>query len=347
MKENCLKKNNTGLFLTLSAFFFVRTALLAPVHCFLMKADYPYFRFSAGGVAYIVLAVALSILSARLAFVFRDKLGEIAAVIYIIAMSDPLFFGTKSDAFRLLTDIIINLLVLNVINEKKRFPVGVMLPVSLLIITFLVPFSILGYVPVILSIYILASRKAKKESKGVRVVLIATACAIAGFLLNKIVMSLSEAFDEWFTAFTFADITETTKTIRFAASLLPLVVFGTAFFWQYKKAIAASSAKRSEKNKNFETALDAFFIPAVISLVSIFFTGAEGFCALNIFVPAIVLTLLYYKDEACIRTIDRFVCLIKENKILSFVIFVAIFALALKGAEDYFPARQLMFYIIY
>lgn len=347
MKDNCLKKNNMGLFLVLAAFFFVRTALLAPVHCFLMKSDYPYFNFSVGGVVYIIFAIVLSLLSAKLAFVFRDRLGEIAALIYIVGVSDPLFFGTKSDAFKLLVDIIIELLILNAISEKRIVATGVAVPAALFISSFLVPFSILGYAPAVLSIYTLASRKSKKESKYVKVVLAAVACAAAGFLLNKILMSEVQVFNEWFTSFTFADVTQTTKRLRLVAALSPAAVFGTLFFYRYKKAIGASVKKKSERRGNFETVLDAFFLPAAISVVSMIFVGAESFCAINTIVPATILTLIYLKDESCIKVLNELVCYVKKYKILSFVIFVAVFALALEGAEDYFPLKQVIFYIVY
>ena len=347
MMENGLKKNRSGLFVLLAAFFLVRTALLAPVTSILMNADYPYFRFSVGAVAYIIVGVVLSVVSAKLVFAFYDKLGELAALICIIALADPLFFGTKNDAFKLMADIIIELLVLNAISEKKLLSTDVMLPVALFLITFSVPFSILGYAPIMLSLYVLARRKAKKEGRYGVVVLAGIACAISGFALNRILMSEVEAFNTWYTAFTFADITEITKRVRFVLSISPMAVFGTLFFRQYKKSVGGSVKKKSDKKQNRESVLDSVFLPIVISLAAMLFVGAEAFCVLNLFVPAIILTLLYFKDEACIKTMDKFVSCIKEHNAISFIAFIVVFALALKGAEDYFPARQLLFYIIY
>ncbi len=347
MKDKILKKNIIGLFLVLAAFFFIRTALLSPVHCFLMNSDYPYFRFSAPGVVYIILVAVFSVISAKLAFLFRDKIGETAALVYFIAMSDPLFFGTQGNTFKLLVDIVVQLLIINAISEKKVIAMSVALPVVLFISTFLVPFSILGYVPIMLSIYILAGRKLKKESKYISVVLVGIACAISGFMLNKILMSEVQAFSEWFLSFSFADITETTKRFRLVAALLPVAVFGAIFLRQYQNTVNSVLKNRSVRKANFEIVLDAFFLPVLISAISMIFGGAECFCAINLVVPAIILTLLCLKDELCIKTIDSIARYIEKNKIISLIVFVVVFALALKGAEDYYPARQLIFYIIY
>lgn len=347
MKEKGLKKNDAGLFVLLAVFFFIRTALLAPVHCFLMKSDYPYFRFSAGGAFYVIFAVVLSAVSAKLAFTIRDKIGEAGAFVYIIAMADPLFFGTKHDALKLIADIVIELMILNAISDKRIASNDIAFPFALFVSTFLVPFSIIGYAPVMLGIYILIGRKTKKEKHCVKIVLIAIACAGSGFLLNKILMSEVQAFNEWYTAFTFADITDITKRPRLVLSLLPVAVFGTLFFRLYKKTTTALVKKKADKKDSFETVLDAFFLPAVISAGAMFFTHAEGFCAINIIVPAIILTLLCLKDEACIKTVEQLIGYIKKYKVISLVAFLLVFVLALKGADDYYPARQLLFYLIY
>lgn len=347
MKEKILKKNKIGLFLVLAVFFFIRTALLSPVHCFLMNSDYPYFRFSVEGVVYIILVTVFSVISAKLAFLFRDKIGETAALVYIIAMSDPLFFGTQGNTFKLMVDIVIQLLIINAISEKKVIAMGVAFPIVLFISTFLVPFSIIGYVPIMLSIYILAGRKLKKESKHIKVVLVGIACAIAGFTLNKILMSEAHSFSEWFLSFSFVDITETTKRFRLVAALLPITVFGALFLRQYQNTVNSVLKNRSARKENFEMVMDVFFMPVVISSVSMIFGGAECFCAINLVVPAIILTLLCLKDELCIKTMDSIVRYIEKNKIISLIVFVLVFALALKGAEDYYPARQLIFYIVY
>lgn len=347
MKEMYLKKNKTRLFLLFAFFFFARTALLSPMYCFLMNSDYPYFRFSVGGVFYIAFAMVLSLISAKLVFSFWEKLGEIAALIYIVAASDPLFFGTNSDPFELLVDILAGLLILNAINEKKIIPVGAAFPIVLFIFSFLVPFSVLGYAPVMLGIYVLANRKAKKEDRYWIIMLLGIVCAVIGFLLNRILTTQIMPFNEWFESFTFADITETKKRLRLAAALVPAAVFAVIFLCQYKKINNSIIKKKSERKENYDAVLDAFFIPTVITAVSIIFVDAEGFRTLNIIIPAIILTLIYHKDEVCIKTLESIFCYIREHKMVSLIAFVVIFALALYGAEDYYPAKQLISCIVY
>lgn len=347
MKEKSLKKNSIGLFLLLAVFFFARTAMLAPVQCLLMNPDYPYLRLSAEGFAFIALLIVFSALSAKLAFVFRDKAGDAAALIYVVAVSDPLFFATQDSVLKLFVDIVILLLVFNGLSEKKIVPMGVAFPAALFITTFLVPFSVLGYVPVMISMCILVSRKSEKASRYISLILAGMACAAAGFAINRILVSEVPTISELFSTFGFAEAGVANKHYKMVLSLIPAAVSAFIFFRQYKKTARAFVKKKSERNQQSETVMDAFFLPTLISVVSIFFTGAEGFCAINLIVPAIILTLICLKDEACLRTVNNISDYVKEHKIISIVIFVAVFALAFSGVINYHSTKQLIFYIRY
>ncbi len=347
MKEKALKNNNIGLVIALAVFFFVRTALLSPVHCLLMTSNYPYFKFTVEGIVFIALLVVFSALSSKLVFAFSNKAGDVAALVCIIAMSDPLFFGTQDNVLKLLVNIVIQLLIFNAIRDKRFVPMGIIIPITLFISAFLVPYSVFGYAPVLIGVFVLACRKSGKENKSAFVVLIGIVCAAAGFLINRVFVNKIPLFNELFATFGFAESGGTNKQLRIVYSVLPVAVFGFIFFRQYKKAADALLKKKSESNRNTEIVTDAFFLPAVISLVSIFFLDAEGFCAINLLVPAIILTLLCLKDEICIRAIDSISNFIKENRIISVVIFVAVFVLALTGIINYHSTKQLIFYIRY
>ena len=346
MKEIYIEKNKPRLFLLVSVFFFIRTALMSPTHCFLMNADYPYFRFSVESIVFMILLIIFSAMSAKLAFAFRAKAGDIAGLIYIVAMSDPLFFGTQDNPLKLFVNIIIQLLIHNALSEKKLIKTDLFFLISLFVSTFLVPYSIFGYTPVMLSIYALAGRKGNNSNSNIRVVSLGLICAVAGFLINRLLIKNVVAFAEFYNSFVFADISGINKTIDIIKTLVPMVAFAALFFSQYKRCIKASKQKNKVKN-NYEIVIDAFFFPALISIIAIFFTAGEGFCAVNIIVPSVILTLLCLKDEHCINAVKNISEIVTKNKTISIIIFIIIFAIATDGILNYHSEKQMIFYIRY
>ena len=93
--------------------------------------------------------------------------------------------------------------------------------------------------------------------------------------------------------------------------------------------------------------MDAFFLPALIAFISMFFTASEGFCTINLLIPSIVLVLLCLKDECCIKTMERITDFVKDHKVITIVVFVAIFALSITGIINYHSGKQLIFYLRY
>lgn len=348
MKENSFEKSKYGLFIVLSCFFFARTALLSPMQCLMMNSDYPYFRFSVEGLAFIILLAIFSVLSAKLAFVFQKKAGDVAAVIYIIGVSDPLFFGTQDNVLKLIANIAIQLLIFNTISEKKIIPTGIAFPVVLFVSAFLVPNSIFGYVPVMISIFVLACSISGKEKKYIIWAFTGAFCAAAGYLINKILVSRVPVFSELLSRFGFVEFTGPNKHISIAMALIPVAVFTFLFLRQYYKNTGKTfSKKKSLREQHIQRLIDAFIYPLIISLIAIFFTDAAGFCAINLFLPAIILTLICVEDEVCKKTVDDILCFIKEHKIISASVFVAVFAFAFKGMINYHSLKQLVFYLRY
>lgn len=105
--------------------------------------------------------------------------------------------------------------------------------------------------------------------------------------------------------------------------------------------------KKSLREQHIQRLIDAFIYPLIISLIAIFFTDAAGFCAINLFLPAIILMLICVEDEVCKKTVDDILCFIKEHKIISASVFVAVFAFAFKGMINYHSLKQLVFYLRY
>ena len=345
MKEKCFEKNRLGLFVSLVGFFFVRTALMSPVYCLLMNPDYPYFRFSVESVVFIVLLLVFSVLSAILVFAFKDRAGDMAAFIYIIAMSDPLFFATQDNPLKLFVNIVIQLFVLNVLKGKKNIPTGVLFLVTVFITVFIVPYSILGYVPAMLALFIMVCRKTGKDRECAFVIMLGIACAIAGFLLNGILCKEVQLFAEFFSSFGFAEESGVNQHSKMVTVILPTVVFGFVFFHFYLET-AKKLVPKKKKHTN-EIVMDAFFVPALIAFVAMFFTASEGFCTINLIVPAIVLALLCLKDECCIKTMEGITAFVKEHKVITIVVFVVIFVLSMTGIINYHSGKQLIFYLRY
>lgn len=345
MKEKCFEKNRLGLFVSLVGFFFVRTALMSPVYCLLMNPDYPYFRFSVESVVFIVLLLVFSVLSAILVFAFKDKAGDIAAFIYIIAMADPLFFATQDNPLKLFVNIVIQLFVLSVLKGQKTIPFGVLFLVTVFITVFMVPYSILGYVPGMLALFSIVCRKTGKDRECAYVIMLGIACAIAGFLLNGFLNNESQFFADFFSSFSFAEENEVNQYSKILTTILPTVVFGIVFFHFYLET-EKNLVKKKKKHTN-EFVMDAFFLPALIAFISMFFTASEGFCTINLLIPSIVLVLLCLKDECCIKTMERITDFVKDHKVITIVVFVAIFALSITGIINYHSGKQLIFYLRY
>lgn len=345
MKDKCFEKNSLGLFAALVAFFFIRVALMSPVYCFLMNSDYPYFRFSVESVVFIVLLLAFSVLSAILVFEFKNKAGEIAAIIYIIAMADPLFFATQDNPLKLFVNIVIQLFVLNVLKGKKTVPFVVLFLVTVFITVFVVPYSVFGYVPGMLALFTIVCRKTGKDRECSYVTISAIVCAIVGFLLNRILCNEIQFFADFFNSFSFAEESGVNHNFKMVITVLPAVVFGSVFFRFYSET-AKKLFKKKKKHTN-EIVMDAFFLPALIAFVAMFFTASEGFCTINLLIPAIVLVLLCLKDECCIKTIEKITAYVKEHKVIAIVVFVTVFALSMTGIINYHSGKQLIFYVRY
>ena len=347
MKEKMSTTNNKGLTLLLTAFLFVRTTLMSPSYCFFMNEDYPYFSFSVESVVFTVLLLVFSALSAMLCNKFNSKYGIAASLIYLLAVSDPLFFALQDNCLKLAVNILIQLLIFSAVSEKNIVPVSVGVSVVLFISTLIVPYTAFTYAPIILSIYVLLNRKILKGNSYISGTVSGVVCTATGFLLNIIISKNVSVFANFIADFSFADESGIYKHWKLVFAFVPVVVFANVFFNLYKKAIKRVKYRKLKKVEFLMVVKNSFFIPFMISVVTVFFLYGEGAYTVNMFIPAIMITLLCCRDECCVAVVDILENFIRNHKIIASIILIVVFAVALDGVINYHSAKQLIFYIRY
>ena len=347
MKKICSNNTNYGISILMAAFLFIRTALLCPLYCFAMNDRYPYFDVSVEGIVFAALLLVFCGLSVRVFLKICDRISQIAGLIYFLALSDPLFFSLQDTCLKLAINILILLFILNAISEKAKLPSDILMLIVLFVSTLLVPYTMFAYAPIILSVFILVNRTEIKNNRYIKIAIMGVVCTVAGFLLNKLLCEKVTLFGDFIAKFSFADVSETNKHWKLIFAFLPAVVFFGVFYNYYIKVIKTTKAPKGKKSEKLDVIADVFFIPFIISFITVFFIAAEGAYASNIFIMAMIVALLFKGDKHCVGAIDNIMEFVKKHKFISAIILVAVYAIALIGTINYHSSTQLVFFVRY
>lgn len=317
--------------LILTLLFFFRTGLLVPTGCFGIYSYEPHFNITVQSVVFLVLLVIFSVTSACFVLAVQKSFGNIQAVICLAILSDPVYFVLQDDSIKLFINTIV-LLAACFFAAKKYADIKIICPL-VFISSFLLPFSVFCYVPLLITEFIACNIKKFSPKKTISFILLLIGLAISGVITHKLLYSEIEPFKLFIDSVSFADLNTKYNKISFIPALLPMMIltfiFSSVFIKQNKKLLKkkAITKKESEISILF---IDIMGIVYSIVIIGFIIFDVQSISVANIILLSFVLILLITENRTCITTVNVIIEFIKAHKFLAISILLIIHYLSFK-----------------
>ncbi len=186
----------------------------------------------------------------------------------------------------------------------------------------------LGFVPlVILSDYIFHIDKAQKDRTIVITRFSSVLVTIFGIIANKILCDKFPAYKSFLDFLNPSHFSDKNKMIGVFVLSIPSIIIGVYFIYILMKKNNQSKKKDKKTTQNHDK--NEKLLNIIISACSVLFIGCiiggyETISTLSLFVPVIILSLIFTEDKAVILSLSDIHTLIVEHPTAAMMIFVSV-----------------------
>ncbi len=338
-------KSQRGIFVFLYFFFFSKIFLVVPVKCLGLKTDYPIaYTFSVETISTWILVAVFSFVAVLLISKLYRIHGAVAAVICIFALAEPFFSSSLNTPVKLFVTIL-GILCFHIGIAKKNVVIsGVALNIFLFISSLLLPFSVLSYVVLALSIYMIMSEKSKAKFiffvSGI-------VCSCGGLILNKVFNNAAEGFSAVMSNFSFADVITEVKSLKMTVAFLPFFILAVLFVNYYLRTANKLQKKNKSKENKSNLIFNIVLFNYICSVAGIILFSGEAFLTFNIILLIVILNLVIIKDEACLNVIKKVKDFLKVHPVWGVVCVVIIYYLSMRYTDNFYSAQKLIDFVRY
>lgn len=326
MDEIKAPTRNKLIFFILTCFFFFRTAFLVPMDCFGIYSHEPHFIISIYSVTFLVLLILFSTISAFFLLTVQKNFGSLPAILCLLMLSDPLYFVLQDDNLKLLINVIILLFACYFIS-KKSANIKIFCPIIFLS-SFILPFSVFCYTPLIVSAFIAINIKKIPVKKLLFFVLLQLCFAIFGFAMHQILYSEFALFKNVIDNFSYVDLNRNNEKLSIIPAIIPMIflcfVFSNIFIKQNKKLEKKKIITKSEAARGIFF-LDFLGILYAIIVMGFLIFDFQNICVVNSILPFFIFLMTITENTTCKNTLIIITNFINKHKLLTIGIYLLIY----------------------
>lgn len=339
-------KKRFAVALALSLFFFFKILLMIPEQYLGLSVTAAAFTFSTRSALVWALLLLFSVLAAAVTVKIHRKGGEKVSFFLILLIADPLFFTLSNDCLKLAVSCIGLIFVLNALKDKPVIRNEIAFCFFLLICAFLIPDSILSFIPLALVVYIFSNlNRLCENAKRWTVLIPAAVCTTVGFAVNKL---LCEKFRNVYTALrhlSFGDWEQVGSARLLMLTAVPVLIVGLFCLARFGKE-QSQLPKHSNDGKYLNLPYDLFALCYFLSIVGFLLSSSEAFFTVNLILPVMFLTMLLSKRTAAEKTADIVNDGIRKHAFLAAAAFVIYNLISYVMLNDYIQNGKLIYYAI-
>lgn len=348
MKRIKILSNKNILCFTIALVLLSRIILLLPANFMGINLDYPMSFNGAQerNVIFLILIVLFVCSATTLVYKLYNLHGEIAALLGLMILCEPVFIIAQSNIIRLVISILLIIYVWNGISEKKLMSGGIFAGIFMFISTFLLPYSVFSY-GLLMFMMLTVEYKNNKEKKANSLFVVAV-CAVVGFVLNKLLCEINSTFAYLIEYYSFEDIANREKTFENIFAFAPFIISSCVFLSKYfNKMQSKANKKRTTAGGSVFFIMDLMLVLYGAAITGFIFFSDEAFFTINIITMALILTLIVNKDKVCMEIINDICIFVKKYKAETIIVFLATYYIALMFIDDYYVGSKLIGYIRY
>ncbi len=324
-KKMYLKVFALGMFIFARAFVFIEEKRIG------FNIFDSEFSVSVQGVIIAGLVLLTSFLMAVTVFAVDNKCEKESVYIFALILADPVFFLMQNNGLKSIVIIVGLIFILSKLRKGSSSLNEILLCLFLFLSTFLMPYSVYCFVPLILIINVFSEiDDLFANKKNILSFIVYAISIIGGLIWNRLIFPKFPAFENFLVSFSFYDYTSVIKNNLYMLIGIPVAVFGFYFFIGYYKG-----AKKGAEKKKSVFIISFVILSYIVLILGYIFNGINSLYTLNLLVPSAILTLIVSKDEIARTQIKKINIFIQNHifcVLIGYIIYNCVTILIMKNA---------------
>lgn len=326
----------------LAVFIFARSVLFINESRIGFSIADSSFAASSLEIIIIMLLAVVSFLTAFTVFAVDNRLGKESRYILALIIADLSVFLMYSNGLSMLVSLSGLVFILFRTKKTESYVNEILLSVVILVSSFLMPYSVFCFVPLIFTVnFISEIDNVFKTKKYILTPVFNVICAVTGVVWHRIVFARFVSFENFLVSFSFNEYMATDRNNLFLPVCVPMLVFGIFFFCKYIRC-----AENKEDKKRFAFVVSIVVFCYALAFAGFFTNGIKSIYTINLIVPAVIVALLAGKDRNTQVIIKEFNTFVEKHILFSMLIFIAYVCLSTLILKNAVYIRSIVSYII-
>ena len=342
--ENLSKSESKPLSKAVFLFIFARTLLFIPEQCLGIKIETMEYVGSFASVFLWVLLITYSCLLYCVFRILQEKTNEYFYIIISLILFDCISFVCLDNCLKLIITVLGLVFILNALRNKPLIKTEATVFVFAFISAFLIPSSMLSFVPLALMIYLFCNTDNHTLLKKLTLP-ISLLCSVSGIGLNRILIEKVPGFIELINRLGFSEIMHVNQSWKLSVVVLPTAIISFVFFDRFFKTQSKKNKKKPEVKSVIS--VDIVSVAFILSVCGLIFFNSEAFFTVNLIFPAALCVAVIKNDTITKETLSYFETKIAKNRFLIIVVIMVMFYICLDITDGYNSGTKIIDYIRY